>query len=125
VKLQIFGRTISNFTEGTLSAEEETVTSTITNDNRKPGRVIGIKEDVTDFTVLNSGKLQFQQSDAITDAGQNFVPYFDANDVSFQSPAPISSIGLIHYTNDKLHSGYIKPTLKSVYFGIYAKETNF
>lgn len=49
-----------------------------------------------------------------SDAGQSFGPFFDGSDIEFDSVAPISGIGLIHYTNDKDYAGYIRPTISSL-----------
>jgi hypothetical protein len=101
-----------------LSEEEETVAAAITEDVVTTGVQVGLKKEEATFVLKKSGKLEFLKSDDATDAGQNLVPYFDANDVEFYSRGPITSVGLIHYTNDEIFAGYIKPTIKSLDWSI-------
>lgn len=54
------------------------------------------------------------KSNGEQDAGQSFIPYFDATEVGFNSAAPISSIALIHYTNDAKYAGFIRPSIRSL-----------
>lgn len=58
--------------------------------------------------------LKFKTSGEATDAGQSFLPYFDSTGISFDPPAPLSSIGLSHVTNDNEYAGFVKPTIKSL-----------
>lgn len=66
------------------------------------------------FTVSRDVIVRFQKSDERTDAGQSFVPFFDPIEATFDPPAPLSMIELIHYTNDAKYSGFIRPLIKSL-----------
>lgn len=66
------------------------------------------------FRGKNEGCLQLKKSNEGADAGQSFLPYFDPVEVTFDKPAPISMIELIHYTNDERYAGFIRPFIKSI-----------
>lgn len=112
--MQVFTRKVLNFSQGILSAETSVIQKAhgvLINNNSifhanftNTGR----------FIVSHDGAVEFQMTSEESDAGQNFAPFFDGSDVGFDSVAPISSVGLIHYTNDKDYAGYIRPTISSL-----------
>lgn len=116
VKLTLFGKEIENVIEGTLGKKEERVEGVTSSDDFKPGVKVGLKADVLSSIIVKSIKLKFGMSDDDTDAMQSYVPYFDAHEAVFQVPSPLSSIGMIYYTNDKEYAGYVKLTIKSMHF---------
>jgi hypothetical protein len=108
----MFGREIMDVSTGTLSESEDTVTMNYATCAFTSGKKIGLNDQLQ-FLVEKNCALSFQQSDSETDAGQNFVPFFDANSASFDTAAPISSFGLVHYTTNAEYAGYIRPVITS------------
>jgi hypothetical protein len=108
----MFGRQIIDISNGTLSKNVEVMA--VNNDARRftTGQKIGLNDQLQ-FLIANNGALNFRISDARTDAGQNLVPYFDANHATFDTVAPISSFGLVHYTTNTGYAGYIRPVITS------------
>lgn len=108
----MYGRQVVDISNGTLSKDVTIVTANNNAGSFTPGSRIGLNDQL-DFTIERNGALRFQQSDDETDAGQNFVPYFDANLATFDNVAAISGFGLIHYTTNARYAGYIRPVLTS------------
>jgi hypothetical protein len=44
------------------------------------------------------------------------LPSFNSENVTLDIPAPLSGLGLMHYTNDEQYGGCIKPFLKTLHF---------
>lgn len=61
----------------------------------------------------NNTFIIFGASNEVADVGQTFVPFFDGVAVTFDSPSPLSGVGLMHYTNSKDFAGYLRPFLRS------------
>lgn len=81
---------------------------------------VGLHNDIfhkNKYIFNSEGAINFDYSTEITDAGQSFVPYFDGDDVTFTHAAPISGIGIIHYTNDPEYAGYIWPIIETMDYG--------
>lgn len=112
--MQVFTRKVLNFSQGALGAERSIIQKAhgaLINNNSifhanftNTGRIV----------VSHDGAVKFQMTSEESDAGQNFAPFFDGSDVGFDSVAPISGVGLIHYTNGKDYAGYIRPTISSL-----------
>jgi hypothetical protein len=81
---------------------------------------VGLHNDIfhrNKYIFVSEGAIDFNYSTEETDAGQTFVPFFDGDDVTFTHPAPISGMGLIHYTNDPKYAGYIWPIIETMDYG--------
>lgn len=118
IRLKIHGKKLE-FTEGSLGNSAE-ATGNLNGINIMIGNNTGLDKGSSSFQTKSNCDVQFRKSDEETDAGQNFVPYFDGTAVIFDQPAPISSIGLIHYTNNQTYAGYIRPIIKSIDYSMYA-----
>lgn len=76
--------------------------------------MVGLEPNINSFKVTKKGAVRFRRSDARTDAAQTMVPFFDGSDIVFDKPAPISSIGLFHYTNHITRAGFVTPLIRSL-----------
>jgi hypothetical protein len=74
-----------------------------------------------DFTVSRNVLVNFKNKEAYEHPGEYLLPYFDGSEISFDPPAPLSTIELVHYTNDKKHAGYIRPVIKSLDYKAYIR----
>lgn len=75
------------------------------------------------FIVNQDGAIKFGRSSEESDGGQSFVPFFDGHNIEFDSAAPISGIGIMHYTNNMQYGGYIRPTISSLNYKKIFKDT--
>lgn len=121
VALQIYGRSIINFSEGLMG--EETIA--LKNSDRnyiEHGSKTGVLSQEPNYMINSNNLLKFVKSDLTQDAGQNFVPYFDDNEIALEQPAPLSSIGLMHYTNHRDYAGFIRVVIKSFHYEEFINE---
>ncbi|KAK0072907.1 hypothetical protein PV326_014005, partial [Microctonus aethiopoides] len=65
---------------------------------------------IYDYDKETHKSIKFQHTDIHKDAGQNTVPFFDAQPVDTQPPFPLSGIGLFHRHKDGF-GGYIAPRI--------------
>ncbi|KAK0082488.1 hypothetical protein PV326_007156, partial [Microctonus aethiopoides] len=65
---------------------------------------------IYDYDKETHKSIKFQHTDRHKDAGQNTVPFFDAQPVDTQPPFPLSGIGLFHRHKDGF-GGYIAPRI--------------
>lgn len=121
VSLKLFGRSFG-FTTGIMSvAESEAVDS-----KSQHGWDIGGRPELNAgnsfLTQTTNYNFKFRMSDEKFDAGQSFVPYFDSTAISFDLPAPLSSIGLSRLRNDHNYAGFVRPTIKSLDYTAFRNE---
>jgi hypothetical protein len=125
IRLKVFVRTIENFKDGKLGIIEYDSNNNEGSLHRKKvvGTKVGLKSNDNQFKVSKNVRILFVRSDEEADAGQSFLPYFDPSYVTFDQPAPLSMIELVHYTNNDDYAGYIRPVIKSLdyrkFIGIY------
>ena len=121
VSLKLFGRSL-NFTAGTLSEIESEAVDQANRSELNYGGRPDIRLGNFQLTQKTNYNFKFKMSDETYDAGQSFVPYFDATAITFDPPAPISSIGLSHFTNDDEYAGLVRPTIKSLDYQAFINE---
>lgn len=63
-----------------------------------------------DYDKETHKSIKFQHTDIHKDAGQNTVPFFDAQPVDTQPPFPLNGIGLFYRHKDGF-GGYIAPRI--------------
>lgn len=97
-----------------MSESESEATDNTAKSAFETGNKLMLSSYGTRITQKSNINLKFQKSDEQSDAGQNTVPFFDTTNIAFDSIAPISSIGLIHYTNSDEYAGFVRPTIKSI-----------
>lgn len=115
ILFQVYGKTLLSFENGTLGSDWFYHRQLPTPYKRLGiGKKVGIKPQNSNFVVSKNVWIVFRKSDEETDAGQSFVPYFDPTEATFDPPAPLSTIELVHYTNDPNYAGYVRPMIKSI-----------
>lgn len=125
LSLKSFGRNFESFVLGTLENNEvmQEVSSSggrlIYNDLnlRNPG-----KSDSTNIKVNKNQIISFGLSNEKSDASQQFVPFFDASEVTIDGLSPLSGFGLLHWTTDEDHAGYISPFLITYNVNAYLEK---
>lgn len=112
LSLTSFGRHIENFALGTLENNEmmQEASSSGGGTNNQEFKHPG-KSNSTNIKVNKNRIISFGLSNEKSDAGQQFVPFFDGSDISINSLSPLSGFGLLHYTDDEDYAGYIRPFL--------------
>jgi hypothetical protein len=58
--------------------------------------------------------INFKNNETYVEAGAYLLPYFDGSEVTFDLPAPLSTIELAHIAIGQNHAGYILPIIKSL-----------
>lgn len=114
LSMKSFGRNFESFVLGTLENNEVTQEASSSGGKLKhsdqsfknPG-----KSDSTIIKVKKNQIISFGLSNEKSDAGQQFVPFFDGSDVTIDSLSPLSGFGLLQWTTDEEYAGYISPFL--------------
>jgi hypothetical protein len=126
--LNIFGQRVVNLWAGTLQLDEISLNrngefgfKSMDMNWHNPGLDQVRSDEKYWKTTQHDNKrkfIQFGISNIENDEGQTFVPSFIGNDITTDSPCPLSGIGLMHYTNedDFSYAGHIKPYLKTFSF---------
>jgi hypothetical protein len=120
LKMEAYGDSI-DFIRGVLYGNEYHSGEEGANFNHNPGSYEGISSSTNNkFIVTRNHRINFRHETSSEYSGYGKVtPFFDTSEVKFDQPAPITSIQLIHYTNDVNYAGYIRPIIKSFnYTGI-------
>lgn len=112
--MKVYGKILESFEDGILGNVEYLAPSKNRYRQLSIGNQPGLKSKDRSFTVSQDVWLEFGKSDEGTDAAQTFVPYFDSYSATFDPPAPISMVNLIHVTNNGDHAGFIRPWVKSL-----------
>ena len=83
-------------------------------------RIPGIDTSKLKYDVTSKARVSFDKSNEKKDAGQTYLPFFDARSIESAIPAPLSGLELIHYTtksdNDGEYAGYIAPRISTIHY---------
>lgn len=112
LNLRTFGKKIDDYCLSKINDESGLSNAAISSDIpiNQEFKNTGSSPDAS-VKIKKNRVFMFGLSSEETDAGQNFVPYFDGSDVA-DGRVPLSGIGLLHFSSDfKIFSGYIKPYL--------------
>lgn len=111
--MEVYGRELS-LLEGTLNGDEVSAGDGGDYQTLSTGNRVGIGSKENRQNVSRDVKIYFKKSDERSDAGQSYVPHFDPTEVTFNEPAPLSMIELVHYTDFSDYAGFIRPVVKSL-----------
>lgn len=121
-----------DFTSGSIKSKTTEMTGKVEKDiytENMNDRVPLVSDNIfPHYIVKENCKVVMHKSHEMNNAGQQFLPYFDSQNISLEIPAPLSGMQLIYYytqTNSNIkYGGFIIPRTNTINYYDYLKMSN-